>query len=305
MIDVRRIGDAPIIHGGMHPSLGDNINGPSLVRVPEGLNTKLGKYYLYFSHHKGQHIRLAYADRIEGPWSIFEPGVMPLGETPFTTTVPDAPQPDWAVAQGEDGLYPHLASPDVRITASDGFEMFVHGLYQSGEQVTWRACSEDGLKWSFSGEPIPDTYLRIFEWQRTTFAMARCSRIWRRDASGWVPGEIAISPEVRHVGVLPRDDVLHVLFTRIGDAPEHILHTALRLRDDWRAMTNAAPPEPVLFPELAWEGSEQPIEVSRVGAVSFSNALRDPCLFTDDGATWLIYAGGGENALGLARIYGM
>ena len=30
-----------------------NINGPSLVRVPEWVEDPLGKYYLYFAHHRG------------------------------------------------------------------------------------------------------------------------------------------------------------------------------------------------------------------------------------------------------------
>ena len=44
---------------------------------------------------------------------------------------------------------------------------------------------------------------------------------------------------------------------------------------------------------------------SMIGAVDFSNALRDPCIFEDAGTVWLIYAGGGEHALGLAQIEGI
>ena len=36
----------------------------------------LGRYYLYFSHHAGKYIRLAYADRLEGPWKMQAGGVM-------------------------------------------------------------------------------------------------------------------------------------------------------------------------------------------------------------------------------------
>ena len=42
-----------------------NINGPSLVRVPEWVENPLGKYYLYFAHHRGAYIRLAYADALK------------------------------------------------------------------------------------------------------------------------------------------------------------------------------------------------------------------------------------------------
>ena len=34
----------------------------------------LGRYYLYFSHHAGKFIRLAYADALTGPWKVHEGG---------------------------------------------------------------------------------------------------------------------------------------------------------------------------------------------------------------------------------------
>jgi len=48
----------------------ENINGPSVIRVPKWINKPLGKYYMYFSHHKGNHIRMAFANKPEGPWTI-------------------------------------------------------------------------------------------------------------------------------------------------------------------------------------------------------------------------------------------
>ncbi|NET62179.1 MAG: hypothetical protein F6K47_40550, partial [Symploca sp. SIO2E6] len=34
---------------------GSNINGPSLIRVPEWIENPLGRYYLYFAHHQGKY----------------------------------------------------------------------------------------------------------------------------------------------------------------------------------------------------------------------------------------------------------
>ena len=305
MIRITRIGDGPMIHQGMHPSLGDNINGPSLIRVPDSTPNRLGRYYLYFSHHKGQHIRLAYTERVEGPWQIHPGGVMPLSGSPFAQTRPEVPQPAWAVAQNTDGLYPHLASPDVLIRQDGSFEMYVHGLDASGEQVTRHATSTDGLNWAFTDLMIPDTYLRIFRWRGETFAMARCSRFWRLGANGWEAGHIGIDPAVRHVAVLVRRDRLHVLFTRIGDAPEHLLHASIPLDRDWKDWKPDAPAQPILYPEHRWEGAGEPLRRSLIGAVGFENALRDPCLFLHTGKVWLIYAGGGEHALGLATVDGL
>ena len=59
--------DQPIIRPDLHPSIGQNIQGPSLIRVPEWVEDPLGKYYLYFADHKGRYIRLAYSDELAGP----------------------------------------------------------------------------------------------------------------------------------------------------------------------------------------------------------------------------------------------
>ena len=67
-VEITRIGDGPIIHSGLHPSIGENIQGPSVIRVPDWIEDPLGKYYLYFADHKGRYIRLAYANEMTGPW---------------------------------------------------------------------------------------------------------------------------------------------------------------------------------------------------------------------------------------------
>ena len=66
--NVERIGE--IISPGMSEELGHNINGPSLIMVPDFVENKLGKYYLYFADHKGQEIKMAFADDLEefSPW---------------------------------------------------------------------------------------------------------------------------------------------------------------------------------------------------------------------------------------------
>jgi len=60
---VHRFSNNPIIRPEMLPAGdGDNINGASLIRAPAWLPGRLGEYYLYFAHHRGQYIRLAYAE---------------------------------------------------------------------------------------------------------------------------------------------------------------------------------------------------------------------------------------------------
>ena len=52
-VKVTRLVDRPIIQQGIDASIGENIQGPSLIRVPDWVQDPLGRYYLYFADHKG------------------------------------------------------------------------------------------------------------------------------------------------------------------------------------------------------------------------------------------------------------
>ncbi|HTM24665.1 MAG TPA: hypothetical protein VL225_05700 [Vicinamibacterales bacterium] len=71
----------PIISPRMGHGIGDSIGNPSLIKVPTWVRHRLGRYYLYFSGHRGTAIRLAYPDHLEGPWSIYEPGALSVNDT--------------------------------------------------------------------------------------------------------------------------------------------------------------------------------------------------------------------------------
>lgn len=87
--------------------MGDNVNGSSLIKVPEWVPSPLGRYYLYFAHHDGRYIRLAFADSIEGPWRMHEPGVLPIENSLFRG---------------------HIASPDVHVDHNARcIRMYYHG----------------------------------------------------------------------------------------------------------------------------------------------------------------------------------
>ena len=89
-VRAERLLDAPIISPESHPSVGQNIVGPSLIRAPSWFDEPLGRYYLYFADHKGGHIRLAYADQLTGPWSLYEGGTLQLEESGFLVAPPPA-----------------------------------------------------------------------------------------------------------------------------------------------------------------------------------------------------------------------
>ena len=58
-VGVERVGNGPIITPASHPSIGTNIQGPSVIRAPAWLADPLGRYLCYFADHKGSFIRLA------------------------------------------------------------------------------------------------------------------------------------------------------------------------------------------------------------------------------------------------------
>ena len=78
-----RLPNNPICDTRKQHHLGGNINGPSPIAAPAWLPKRHGRYYLYFAHHHGDHIRLATADDLSGPWRIHSQGVLSLPETPL------------------------------------------------------------------------------------------------------------------------------------------------------------------------------------------------------------------------------
>src|SRR5262245_62598063 len=74
-VKVSRLAQNPLITVSSSPTLGGNVNGPSVIRVPEWIERPLGRYYLYFANHRGDFIRPAYSDSVAGPWKLHGPGV--------------------------------------------------------------------------------------------------------------------------------------------------------------------------------------------------------------------------------------
>src|SRR5262245_58724136 len=61
-VTATRLAQNPLVTRQSSASLGDNINNPTVIRVPSWIQRPLGRYYMYFAHHMGTHIRLAYSD---------------------------------------------------------------------------------------------------------------------------------------------------------------------------------------------------------------------------------------------------
>ena len=130
------------------------------------------------------------------------------------------------------------------------------------------------------------------------------------DLRRWDAGPMLFGNDFRHCALLERGSTLHVFWTRVGDAPEHILHSTIDIGDDWRSadMSTWKPSEPssVLRPEEPWEGAGLPVEPSVRGQVTTRvNQLRDPAILVEHDRVWLLYCVAGESGIALAEITGI
>jgi len=278
-----RFPENPVIHPGLDDQIGTNINGPSVIRVPDWVVNPLGRYYLYFAHHQGTYIRMAYADNIHGPWTVHRGGVLRLDETCCRH---------------------HIASPDVHVlTARREIVMYFHGCVSEGQR-SFRAASPDGLRFTASSEALGPFYFRVFQHGDVWFAIAKTvdgpgGGVLLRSSDGIRGFERGpdILPRQRHVAVLKKDDWVHIFYSRGEDSPERILVSTMSLAGDWRSWQPSEPVE-VLRPETDCEGGLLPVRPSQFGAIhEAARELRDPAIFEEDGRTYLFYTGAGESCV--------
>lgn len=302
----------------MSTSLGNNINGPSLIRVPAWVPQPLGRYYLYFAHHEGRSIRLAFADDLTGPWRIFEPGALTIEQSLFphdaAQITPIARTNDDIAGMGITEHIPHIASPDVLVDdTNQQILMYFHGMVEDGDQKTRLAQSKDGLAFTPQPALFDHYYFRVFRYLGWFWVISWGGHLYRAKTAG---GPFERGPDLfqcepiclderilRHLAVLLDGDVLHLFFSRIGDQPETILHTEVQLAPDWTNWRIGQVSE-ILRPTLKWEGANLPVTRSKAGAAhEAEHGLRDPCVFQDaDGQTYLLYCGSGEQAIGVTAL---
>jgi hypothetical protein len=169
-----------------------NIQGPSLIRVLDWIEDRLGAYHLYVADHKGSYIRLGLCRSLTGPWHVHPPGSLRLTQSSFLTAPPAVSADELARfeaqyrARGTAISYdvlpeittPHIASPDVHVDAEHRrILMYFHGLEGGGDQVSRMAISQ--MRWSYNTllnktpEQLPHLHVAAFPGRR------QCE-LWRR-----------------------------------------------------------------------------------------------------------------------------
>jgi len=326
-------------------SEGENINGPSMIRIPdwiplENRTDSSAVYYLYFAHHQGNYLRMAWSDDLLGPWHLYRTG---SGFETGSRGVLDLGGDDKIELGNGISVHKHIASPDAHVDDSNKqIVMYFHGpTVEPGGQRTFVSTSPDGLSFQDSILPVVlgGSYFKVFEYKDTLYSVDNRADIYKGGSVDdpwkippdhdymemlWKQNEIdpfqadldedpnlvGTDIQIRHVGVYVEGDTLWVFYSRIGDSPERIMLSSIRLDDrefdDWDP---SYPPLEILRPEYYWEGSSLPIKPSDGGSSKeYVHQLRDPDVFEDvDGSLYLLYTGRGENGIGIAsleRTYG-
>lgn len=321
LITATRTVHGPLIAPEMLPGdEGLSINGPSLIRMPAWIEKPGGRYHLYFAHHNGKYIRLAFADRPDGPWTVHRGGILPITE--------------------QRALRGHIASPEAVIDEETRqIFLFCHGVpREGGPQATSVAVSRDGISFTDLGTIVGPAYLRVFRHGGAWYGLTH-SGVLRRAAKLGAPFEpvaTIIGPEIedavdpslrnepgappaasrptsgdarygiRHVGLDVHHGHLFVYFSCVGHRPERILCTVVNLDgppESWRARGVIE----VLQPEQPWEGADLPLAYSRGGSTikrgdNRVRELRDPTVWREGGTAWLLYSIAGEAGLGIADL---
>jgi hypothetical protein len=182
------------------------------------------------------------------------------------------------------------------------------GQVEIDEQKTFLATSRDGLRFSSGTAPLGPAYFRVFRRGNYYYALVRGGLLLRSKnlRSAFEPGPTLIPPDrrrmLRHAAVDVKGDTLRVYYSRIGDRPERILLSEVRMSGDWSSWRGSEPLT-VLGPEKDYEGADRPFDVSQPDeAPGRVRQLRDPAIFREDGKTYLLYSIAGESGIAVAEL---
>jgi hypothetical protein len=270
-----------------------SITGPSLIKVPSFIKNPLGNYYLYFAHHRDSYMRLAYADNITGPYTIYAPGVM-----------------DVSNVAGSD----HVASPDVFVDEdTQQIRMYYHAWASddNSTQLTFVAFSSTGLDFAAQPQQLGRPYFRVFKYNDWYYALSKdYSRGGMFQRSPVADGfsqeyEYGISciERKRHSAVWVQGDYLYIFYSRVKDTPEAIFVTRVSLKGDWTTWQPCAHGYLLLRPEMEYEGADQPVRTSKAGPSQVRvHELRDPGIYEEAGQVYLMYSIAGESGIAMAEL---
>ncbi len=324
---------------------GENINGPSVIRIPDWITPENranpeANYYIYFAHHSGDYIRMAWAKEIEGPWNLYQIGSdVNVGDR----GVLDHGGKKIYLENGISIPSNHLASPDAHVDHENrqiilyfhsGSSTYVNGIEVSS-QLSYVAPSPYGLHFYDSIKPVflGPSYFRVFRYQQNLYALTNdgtpyraldadspwtapagfdfTDRLWKKHSDNPFQRDITSAGieksvlRVRHTAVRIVGDELQIFYSRRGDSPERIQMSTIDLSvGDWKNWNASYPPIELMRATPGWEGGQYtPAPSKTSSAPEYVNQLRDPYVFEDnDSSLYLFYTARGEDAIGIAKL---
>jgi len=306
-IQVERMSGNPMLVHEMYSSerSESSIMSGCLIKVPTWVSNPLGKYYLYSAaHHARDHLDLAYADDINGPWTVYDPGVLPIEET------------------CDHGELNHISAPDVHVLEDQKrFVMFFHGDTECFGHQGGIALSDDGITWRSAGYDIriPAYFVVKRAIDGKYYGVGKKNEIFRSDSLITSRGSSKYSDKYgviyqipedpiegmmypRHSGLRLVEDTMYVLYTNKRDTLEHVkVVRIVNFTDPDTTHWIVSEGQSLLRPEYEWEGAELPTTGSPLPGLK--NQLRDPKVYTIDNQDYLCYSLGEENGIGIARIF--
>jgi hypothetical protein len=278
-----------------------NINGPSCLRTPNFIKNPLGKYLLYFAHHAGEFIRVAYSDDIFTNWKILNHKINNVSK--------------------EKLFHDHVASPDLYVdNIENKIYMFFHSRIKgSRKQQTFLSKSDDGVNFELVGGSLGlPFYFRHVITETKTFALTKGGNLyinsigpiigtWRalnNINTGKSNEEVMHNKfgSIRHLSLIYYMKTLITFYTKIGDAPERIY--AAKIEESEKGIWLISKEFEITRPEFNFEGVNLDLDASVSGpSLKEENALRDPYVFQDGENYYLFYSCAGESGIAVGKLF--
>lgn len=278
-----------------------NINGPSCLRTPNFIKNPLGKYLLYFAHHAGKFIRIAYSDEIFTNWKILNHRINKVSEKTI--------------------FHDHVASPDLYVdNVENKIYMFFHSRIKGSRmQQTFLSKSNDGINFELVGDSLDlPFYFRHVITETKTFAVTKGGNMYVNSISPIISAWRALNNinsgnsneevmhnkfgSIRHVSLIYYMKTLIVFYTKIGDAPERIY--AAKIEENEKGLWLISKEFEITRPELNFEGVNLNITASVSGpSLQEENSLRDPYVLQDGENYYIFYACAGESGIAVGKLF--
>ncbi len=169
---------------------GRNINGATMIRLPDWLPREerahpAAEYYLYFGHHGGRYIRMAWSATPIGPFTLYQVGEgVPMGDR-GVLDMGDSNELE-ATTNSTYRVGGHISSPEVLVDDENRrFVLYFHGVGRGGigtsPQYTMTAVSSNGLEFGDNILPCSpgNAYFRVFHAHGQAYAFGNGCTLWK------------------------------------------------------------------------------------------------------------------------------